>query len=220
MGLFDELMGAMPEAVPEIKPDTPHYEAVGRFVTSFATAEAAVHMLARHLSGLSDEKARIIFDGMRLPDLSGVIRQFAKLDGISTEVQATIDSCLTQIGLIAKRRHTIVHRSSTFFDGRLMVTNVLTTKSLNSIEVDSFEATELSNMQIDCMNVYLRLIRVIDSGGSSPPAESAIDAFLCNRPWRYKHVPRKTPSLKPSSVPSKQQPQLPASRRKSDDGRD
>ncbi|HEX7563032.1 MAG TPA: hypothetical protein VF396_07220, partial [Bradyrhizobium sp.] len=74
MGLFDELMGAVPGAVPEIKPDTPHYEALGRFVTTFATAEAAVHLLARHLSGLSDEKARIIFGGMRLPDISDIIR--------------------------------------------------------------------------------------------------------------------------------------------------
>jgi len=64
MGLFDELMGKEP--VPPIESDTSHYEAVGRFVTTFATAEAAVHMLARKLSGLSDAKARIIFGGMRL----------------------------------------------------------------------------------------------------------------------------------------------------------
>jgi len=130
MGLFDELMGAKPDPVPDIKADTPHYEAIGRFVTTFATAEASVHVLARYLSGLSDEKARIIFGGMRLPDISDIIRQIGKIDNLATEVWEAIDNCLTQVGLIAKRRHIIVHRSSYFFDGKVVATNVFTSNEL------------------------------------------------------------------------------------------
>ena len=45
--------------------DKTHYEALGRFVASFANVEGIVHVLARKVSGLSDEKARILFGGMR-----------------------------------------------------------------------------------------------------------------------------------------------------------
>jgi hypothetical protein len=44
--------------------DKTHYEALGRFLASFANAEGAVHATARKLSGLGDEKARILFGGM------------------------------------------------------------------------------------------------------------------------------------------------------------
>ena len=37
--------------------DKTHYEALGRFLSSFASAEGAVHLVARKLTGLSDEKA-------------------------------------------------------------------------------------------------------------------------------------------------------------------
>lgn len=83
MGLFDQLVGAT--NVPPIESDTPHFEAVGRFITSYAAAEGAVHMLARRLSGLSDEKARIIFGDMRLGDLSKRIRQMMRLDKLDSK---------------------------------------------------------------------------------------------------------------------------------------
>jgi hypothetical protein len=214
MGLFDELMG--PSPVPEIKDDTPHYEAVGRFVTTFATAEASVHMLARHLSGLSDEKARIIFGGMRLPDITDIIRQIAKIDSLDAKVLETIENCLIQIGLIAKRRHIIVHRSSYVFDGRIIATNVFTSKSILSSEQDTFDVTELSNMQSDCRRIYLRLARIYSPKDHPIDADPLAEAMLYGFAWRYKHVPPKTPNLKPRSKSAKPKRQPPASRGKSD----
>jgi hypothetical protein len=90
MGLLDLI--SRQEPVPEISSDTPHYEAVGRFVTSYANAESAVHLLARQLSGMSDEKARIVFGGMRLADLIDIIRHFMRIDNTPEEKRAKIDS--------------------------------------------------------------------------------------------------------------------------------
>jgi len=212
MGLFDQLMEANPQPVlvPEIKPDTPHYEAVGRFVTSFATAEAAVHMLARHISGLSDQKARIVFGGMRLPDLSEIIRQITRIDSLVTNIQAEIEACLTQIGLIAKRRHMIVHRSSNFFDGKLLVTNVLTTKSLKSTESEVFEIQEMSDMQSDCMRIYLRLAKIFSPEKHRDQRKPLVESFVYGE-WRYKPVPPKTPNLTSRTTVAKKKRQLPAS---------
>ena len=41
-----------------------YYEAFGRFVSSYARAESMVHSLARHFSGTTDAKARVIFGGL------------------------------------------------------------------------------------------------------------------------------------------------------------
>jgi hypothetical protein len=204
MGLFDELMAKLPDPVPEIRPDTPLYEAVGRFVTSYAHAEAAIHMLARHLSGLSDQKARIVFGGMRLPDLSDIVRRFIKIDKLPQATQDTVDSCLTQLILIGKRRHSLVHRSTHVFDNRMTVTNVLTTKSLKAIETEFFEVQELSDMQSDCGLIYLRLDEIY-----SPPLITGEDKYW--RPWLYKHVPPKTPNLKPRATPAEEQEPPPPS---------
>jgi hypothetical protein len=201
MGLFDELMGKLPNPVPEIKPDTPHYEAIGRFVTSYANAEAAVHLLARYLSGLSDEKARIIFGGMRLADLSDIIRHFIKIDDLAPQTQTTIDSCLTQLVLISKRRHSLVHRSTNVLHNRLMVTNVLTTKSLKATEMEFFDLIELADMQADCGSIYIRLDRIFDpERGRALGVAGAINAM---RPWLYIPQPPKTPNLKPRAKSAK-----------------
>jgi hypothetical protein len=193
MGLLDGLVSSTP--VPEIKSDTPHYEAIGRFVTSFATAEAAVHMLARKLSLLPDVKARIIFGGMRLPDLAEIVRQMARLDALPEDQYQEIDGCLTQLKNIATKRHNLVHRTSNVFDGKLMVANIMTSKVINASQTEVLEVEEMSNMQSDCGRIYLRLSHI------AKPTKSKLDEDLYNAvrivPWRYKHVPPKTPNLKP-----------------------
>ena len=205
----------LPEPIPEIREDTPHYETVGRFVTSFANAEAAVHMLARHLCGLSDEKARIIFGGMRLPDISDIIRHIAKIDKLAAETLEVVDECLTQLGLIAKRRHVLFHRTSSFFDGKIIASNVLTTKSLKAVEGDVFDVKELSDMQVDCLHIYLRLCNIY-SPKQPPHLNPEVDAIIYGRSWRYKYVPPKTPHLKARAKPPKQQPRPPASHERQD----
>jgi hypothetical protein len=62
------LSGADAESVP-------YFAKVGRFIVAYAAAESMMHMLARHLSGLDDRKARIIFGGMPLRDLTERVRQ-------------------------------------------------------------------------------------------------------------------------------------------------
>lgn len=202
---------AMAEPIQVPETDAPLYEAIGRFVTSFANAEAAVHILARHFSGLSDEKARIIFGGMRLPDISDLIRHIAALDNLDPETVEAIDSCLTQLSLIAKRRHILVHRSSIFYEGTFLATNVLTTKSLKATEGDTFDLQELSDMQSDCRRVYLRLGRLCSPATHPAEDDPLTEALIYKSAWRYKHAPPKTPNLKPRAKSAKPAPQPPAS---------
>lgn len=176
------------------KEDAAHYEAVGRFVTAYANAEASVHMLARRLSGLSDEKARIVFGGMRLPDISGRVREMMKLDTADAASYSEVDACLLQLSVIAERRHKLVHRSTTYFQGLLLVTNALTVKSTAHTESETYEIRDLEDMQFDCMSIYLRLTRI-----SNPEALLALDAIE-KQPWRY--MPASRPQTKQSGKPA------------------
>jgi hypothetical protein len=50
------------------------FAAFGRFIASYALAEAAFHIAARHFSGLPEGKARAILGGMRISDLIEKLR--------------------------------------------------------------------------------------------------------------------------------------------------
>ncbi|MBR0693492.1 hypothetical protein [Bradyrhizobium lablabi] len=215
MGLLDNLGGEQPGQVPEIRPDTPHYEAVGRFVTSFANAEAAVHLLVRQLSGMPDDKARIVFGGMRLPDLTEIIRRLMRIDNAPLSNQTVIDDCLTQLVAISKRRHSLVHRGASFFDGKLVVSNVLISKHLHSSELEVFEIEELRAMQLDCGTICLKLDRIINPDQANP--FSLTDSFVLGRPWRYKHAPPRTPNLRSRAKSPKPKRRPPASHEKPKD---
>jgi hypothetical protein len=182
--------------------DAEHFEAVGRFITTYAAAEAAVHMVARKLSGLSDEKARAIFAGMRLNDLTDRIRAIMRADNAGTYPE--IDACLVQLGHIAKRRHNLVHRTTNYIDGKLISTNVLSAKSAVNPEIEPFTKEDLTALDGDCSVIYLRLERI-----SNPTARRNTDpdfnAFL-DGPWRYTPPPPKPPNPRPPKAPEPQKP--------------
>jgi hypothetical protein len=194
MSLFSQLVGSTD--IPPIERDTPHYEAVGRFITSYASAEAAVHVLARKLSGMSDAKARAIFGDMRLGDLSKRIRQMTKIDNLAAEVIAEIESCLQQLATVAERRHNLVHRSTNFIDGKLHVTNALIAKSKESVEAETLDHDDLAAMHSDCLAIYLRIADIVTP---NKERDEFLTEFLA-RPWRYKPVPPKNRGQSPQKA--------------------
>jgi len=168
--------------------DKTHYEALGRFLATFANAEGGVHIIARKLSGLSDDKARILFGGMRLADITDRIRGIIQLDGndkLTVEMRSDIESCLDQLALISSRRHNLVHRGATYFSGGLISGNSLIAKTLASIESEIISELILNEMQSDCGVIFLRLSYVAE--GSDQNAEWLL--ALRQRPWRYKPPP-------------------------------
>jgi len=61
---------------PESEPG--HFSELGRMVTTYARAEAAVHLLAGRVSGFPDAEVRARFSGMRLSDLTKRVRQMMR----------------------------------------------------------------------------------------------------------------------------------------------
>jgi hypothetical protein len=192
-----------------ISNDTPHFEAVGRFISSFASAEAAAHALARKLSGLTDKKARVIFGGMRLGDITDRMRGMMLADVVAEKIYTDINSCLTQLNFIADQRHKLVHRSAMYFANKLIVSNLMTAKSVENAELNVFSTTDLSAMDSDCFIIYLRLHRHADDD-LVQVNEVAIQHLL-TLPWQYKHEKPKSQNKQRQKVPGSQKRQRGAS---------
>lgn len=175
---YQRIIDALDASAP-IPTDSQHFEAVGRFVTRYALAEAAVHMLARKVLGVSDEKGRVIFANMRLGDIVDRVRAIMRAD--KSPYYAEVDDCLIHLDKIAKRRHNLVHRTTSFTDGKLIVTNVFVSKTKDIFEVEPFTYNELSDLIGDCAKIYLQLNRIRKPESADP----RLNEFLASS-WRYK----------------------------------
>jgi hypothetical protein len=90
-------------------PEDEYLAALGGVVTGYASAETAVHILARHLSGLEDDKARIIFGGMALGHVIDRIRRMLALDDVDAATVADIEACFIQLGTSSRPARTSPH---------------------------------------------------------------------------------------------------------------
>ncbi len=170
--------------------DEQFYAALGRFIASYAAVEVVIHQLARKLSNLKDDKARVLFGGMRLGDVTSRTRALLKLSNRSQKIKEDIESCFAQFDIIGLERDRMVHRDSSFHAGELTVSNHETAKSVVHSEWHSFSTVDLLNMHIDCLTIYLRLTQIrLPRLKNRKPARERRTLY---EPWRYKPVPPKT----------------------------
>jgi hypothetical protein len=167
---------------PPLSPeDEPYMAALGRFIVAYSAAEHQVHLLARHLTRLSDVKGRIVFSGMRLGDLSERIRGLLRVTRASAKRYTEADTCLQQLDLIATQRNNLVHRFVRYHNKRILVTNVVIAKSVQTAEEQVFTKDHLAHMDDDCTAITIRL-RLLCGG---PEVTTPIRKWA-RRPWRYK----------------------------------
>jgi len=176
--------------------DKSHFQALGRFVIAYSNAEGIVHLLARKVSGLSDEKARILFGGMRLGDVVDRVRQFMRLDETEEEIYCEVDACITQLVHISEMRHKLVHRGVAYFAGALIVSNSMTSKSAKNSETDIFDVFSLRDMTTDCGHIFLRLTYVADAEKVDHNLATQLKAL----PWRHTHAQPKPPNQVPRGI--------------------
>jgi len=186
--------------------DEPYFAMFGRFIASFAGAESAVHMLARKQSGLSDQVARVIFGGMRLPDLTPRIRQMLRITRADNAVYTAVDKYLTQLDLIGEQRHKLVHRNVDFDPalGKLAVSNQFTAKFLDIAEFDHFSINDLDAMREDATRIFVALVEIVSPFDGKSAEDLAHWTEWKARPWRYKPVPPPPQKKSPQKAPKAQ----------------
>jgi hypothetical protein len=178
--------------------DEPYFAALGKFIASYAAAENQVHILARRLTRLNDTKARIVFSGMRLGDLSERIRGLLRATDVSTKRYNEIDACLRQLDLIATQRNNLVHRFLQHKDGEIVVTNIILSKNIEVYEEHSFKLSDFEHMDDDCTAITIRLAL---AGGQRLQGITPVMREWMRRPWRYTRAQPTPPKKSPPKAP-------------------
>jgi len=168
------------------------YAAFGHFVASYALAESALHIVARHFSGMPDNKARVVFSGMRQSDVIDRLRSL-----ILPEKTESINELLTQFSDITEARNQFVHRLVEYRHGEgLSVTSKLTCRSTTEAGPRLFSLEELESLEHDCRMIFERLVLTCDP----PPTHgiaTGISLISLFGPWRYKR-PQQEKTNQPS----------------------
>lgn len=193
---------------PLIENDTAHFESFGRFIVAYANTEAAVHMLARRLSGLDDAKARAIFSGMRISDVLNTIRVMVRADKLDTSTTDEIAVCFSQLNVITEKRNNMIHRGLTVSDrGQIQVTNISSAKSLRNFQFETFSLLDIESMRADCMALKIRLSLIADDNPENEFPMTENVRALVFEPWRYtpaKRGPQSKQPRKAQKLPQRQ----------------
>jgi hypothetical protein len=187
-------LGGLFEPPPPLPDETQYYEAIGRFIVAYAACEGAIHQLARKLSGLKDNRARLVFARRHIGDVVDRARDLLKLSKRSPKIKKDIEECLTQFNVIGDQRHKMVHRTTTYARGSLSVSNIWTSKSALGYEQDLFTIDDLRYLLMDCLAIQLRLA-MINSPSIGKNMERSFKKSL-HAPWFYsppKSKKRKSP---------------------------
>jgi hypothetical protein len=192
------------------EPQNAHYAALGRFVSMYALAEAGAHVAARKLSGMSDEAARVVFAGMRLPDISERIRKLLALSALDETRAADIDRCLAQISVLSGARSKLAHRLIKIVDeSTISVSNEQIAKSVADAESHVFSLDQLKHMEYDAWRISMFLPAAADPAADTYDAPKLLD--ILRAPWLYKPPEQGRKNKSPNAVPRRQKRQPPSS---------
>lgn len=172
-----------------------HFERFGRFVNSFARVETAVHVLFQRCAGLDDSAARVISGGQRLTDLMNIIRRLIRLGRFKggAPIGSAVGRLFDQISAVAKLRDMLVHRGADFdTDGGVSVTNRLTARAEEDVELLQINARDIVFANTDCAVIMgmLAVLAFENDHDRLREAASQVERYA----WLYKHRQPDTPN--------------------------
>ncbi|HWF45209.1 MAG TPA: hypothetical protein VG537_11260 [Candidatus Kapabacteria bacterium] len=177
--------------MPKIRKNEPVYADVGHFVSAFSMIEALTHMLLRSITGMSDNIARIVFDGMRINDVDTRIRRLLPLSNFPTDIQGRIIRLLDQLREITKMRKALIHSVGFADDGKWHSTNRLTAREYAPFELTTFEPNAINSATLDLRAMEDEIQEIMQNSLAGFPV---ID--YQRYAWQYKPLSPKNPRPK------------------------
>lgn len=163
------------------------YYEFGRFICAFAMVEMVTHALFRNVSEIDDVKARAIVGGFRLTELIQTIQRIAAINSENEKDngQKEITMLFDQLNTITAFRHALVHRGATVGEDEIVSTNILTAKTMRSIEELRFGIDDIRKATDDLEVIAIRLGVLMEEQDIQFDPEAL--TYL-HAPWRYKPV--------------------------------
>jgi hypothetical protein len=162
---------------------------LGRFIHAFATAEAELLFLLRDISGLSQKRAGVIFNGSRSEGARELINSLLSATD-NKEKKKRLERPFSQMASIATVRNNLVHwRATTEIGEKFMVSN-LSRSPINPKEY-VIATVDFSNMCDDLSNITM----LISCEREKHDQNKDFRGSIARIPWRYK-PPQPPPNAK------------------------
>lgn len=171
----------------ETPPTDPHFayfQALGFFVHRFAETEKLLALALWQLSGISVEKARAVFSGVRVDGATSFITRLLVATNAPQDVRDEHQYLFTQLGHITKLRNSILHYGTEFAGDAFVTSNRFVAITPDRIEERPASAEVLWAAQYDLGRINWRLGAEM-SRGSGTPRHFFTEVANWNEPWRY-----------------------------------
>jgi hypothetical protein len=172
------------------KDDPTYWQALGRFVETFAGVELLVFTLTCFYAKTPERLGRIILSGQRTDACSGYIRTIMRIEQFPSTLTEELEGVLNKLSEISRGRNFLIHYGSfeTSDKGRI-ISNISRAKSSTSIEEIRASVADLEIMTIDLIKIrsHLTMLRVMP--GASFDDRAAQMPILLDA-WQYKPEPK------------------------------
>jgi hypothetical protein len=171
-----------------VAPDQRYYDALGRFVDAFATAEGATQLVLWYYAKLPTSVALALLSGIRGDEVLNRMRRLFETGDVQQSDWADLEPILQQFNLINGIRNEILHYGARAkSDGERYVSNALKAHTRQKITVFSISAEILADMTHDVGKI---IIHLHTRHMGRPPLGGArnLDEVekILRAPWRYK----------------------------------
>jgi hypothetical protein len=186
-----------------------YHAALGRFVALFSQAELAVQNSLRFYSGLSANRAHLIFSGTRADAGIDLIKSLTTEAGMEPSKHAELSGALAQLKAINTTRNAILHYGAQdVAEGKPYVAKALFGVDETKVKVVTFPIAPdmLEDMTADVRSICLFLY--LEHSGK--PDTNALMRYFGRPPWRYK--PQQRNQLQSKKPEGQRQPKPRAKR--------
>jgi hypothetical protein len=161
-----------------------YYQALGRFVHTFAKVELAVFFVLRHYARIPMDAARALLSGIRADQTQGMLRRLQEVGLIDRAKWEDVDRVLKQFSEINKFRNDLLHDTTILSEtGRGVVSNIGKALHEGKFEQSMVSPGILDNATSDLRKITLYLN--VKHTGRRDPGGLRIAAYL-REPWLYK----------------------------------
>jgi hypothetical protein len=170
-----------------------YYQALGRFVHTFAKVEFTVFLVLRHYAKMPLHAARALLTGIRMDQTQGMLKRLREVEFIDEAPWADVDRVLKQLSEINKFRNDLLHDTTILSEtGRGVVTNAAKALHEGRFEQSLVSPEILNNATFDLRKITTHLN--VKHMGKPDPGDPKVAALL-RAPWRYK--PQSSPPVEP-----------------------
>lgn len=167
--------------------DPAFYQALGRFIDSFATAEAVLFALHAYFVGIDRKIAAAVFAGVRVDGFMENIRRIMDVADPGKEPREEIEEIFAQLKEIAQARNDVVHYFSfeTSDAGRI-VTTATRAHIPKKIRERKISTKILEDMTADVHKIVSHMQLHMQHPRRAAERLSAFKSGAWHDAWRYK----------------------------------